>query len=141
MARFDDVSLMKPVRLFSPITIGATTPLTSTTVDTLGFDAVTLIFNLGAINDMVSSIVINDSPDDSVWTAVADTFLIGNLEANIASVATDDNELASIGYRGDKRYLQVVLTPSTASGTNLYCAIALLGQPQKAAVAVSQFTA
>ena len=130
--RFDNVQDMLPVRLVSPLSIEATTPIVSQSLDTKGFMAVSLMFATGTLTDLVATVLIEDSPDDVVYTAVADSFLIGNLEANLALAITNDDEVASIGYRGDERFVRVTVTPTTATVTgNTFSLIGLLSQPEK----------
>ena len=122
---------MKPVVMIAPVSIESTTPIVSAVVNTLGFNALTLLFATGALTDLVASVLIEDSSDNSVFVAVEDRFLIGNQEANLANDAGDDDKLASVGYTRGKQFVRVTVTPTTATAvTNLYSLVGILSEPQ-----------
>lgn len=84
-----------------------------TGVDLLGFEAATIEFSFGAWTDGVHTGVVEESDDDSTYTAVASTDLIGNLP--IVDAADEDNTVHTVGYRGGKRYVRAGFTVATAT--------------------------
>jgi hypothetical protein len=64
---------------------------------------------------------------------VADTFLLGT-EAEAGFQFDDDDEVRKIGYRGDKRYVRLTITPSGNTGDAPLAALAILGGPKLAPV-------
>ncbi len=98
---------------------------TSATIDRMksdgGYEALALYLLAGTWTDGTFAFAINDSPDNSVWTAVgtsAPDNLIPDATtgfANISSVATAVNQ--KVGYIGSKRYVQVVCTVTGAPAT------------------------
>lgn len=128
----DQVQSMLPVRMISPLSIEATTPIVSQVVDTLGFGSLTILFGTGVLTDLVASILIEDSSDNVVFVPVEDRFLRGNQESNLANAADDDNKVASIGYLRGLQFVRVTLTPTTATAvTNEYFVLGLLGDPHE----------
>lgn len=120
-------------------TLSGVTPSTPAAVDATGFNSVTYFVTTGTVTDAgtVDGITfeVQESDDDSTYTAVADADLIG-LESglSIVSDAADNQVVGKIGYAGAKRYTKLVATGTT--GTNaVVSAYALLGHPSTAPVA------
>lgn len=102
------------------------TTFTSATIDRLsadgGYESLTLYLLAGTWTDGSFAFAINDSPDDSTYTAVAAAFLIpegvpSTGFASITSAATSKNQ--KVGYTGAQRYVQVVCTVSGSPGTGV----------------------
>jgi hypothetical protein len=93
-----------------------------------GFRSALVVVNVGTVTDGTHTVVVQDSPDGSSWTAVADEFLQGS-EPVITSA--NDERVHEIGYKGHQRYLRAVVnvtgTPSTGG---FYDAVILLGWPR-----------
>jgi len=137
--KFDMNSVVKAVRLVSPFDQADTTNLVSEEVDTQGFESLVLLFATGAINDLVSTILIEHSLTTSTgFTAVPDSQLNG-LEAALTHAADDDDKVAQIGYHGERRFVRITYVVTTGSGVNLIAAIALLGSPHRAATTPAAF--
>lgn len=67
-------------------------------------------------------IVVEDSPDDSVWTVVDDADILGATVASAGIVKAFDSAHAAgaayrFGYKGDKRYVRVTLDFSGTHGS------------------------
>lgn len=90
-----------------------------------------VVVHTGTITDGTHTIEVQDSDDNSTFTAVADEFLQGT-EPAISS--TDDDSLFFIGYIGPKRYLRVVSTVAGATTGGVYGAVVLLGEPRRGPV-------
>lgn len=88
-----------------------------------------VVINAGVVTDGTHTITVQDSPDGTSWTAVADEFLQGTEPAITSS---NDAQIHEIGYTGQQRYLRVVSTVSGAPATGgLYSVDILLGWPRR----------
>lgn len=90
-----------------------------------------VVVHTGTMTDGTHTISVEDSPDDTTFTAVADQYLQGT---EPAIVAADDNKLFFVGYIGEKRYLRVVTTVASATTGGIYGAAILLGEPRRGPV-------
>lgn len=97
------------------------TAIVSTVADLLGYCGAMLAINIGANTDadVTFVVLIEDSPDDSVFTAVADAYLNGT-ESLAGFAFGDDNELRKIGYVGNQRYLRATITPADNAAGNIF---------------------
>ena len=82
-------------------------------IDRQGSDGLEFIFQVGAYTDGSVTPLIEESDDDSDYTAVADADLT-NTEASAALTAAG---VSKIGYVGFKRYVRA--TAVTAAGSTL----------------------
>lgn len=88
-----------------------------------------VVINAGTVTDGTHTIQVQDSPNGTDWTAVADEFLQG---AEPAITSANDERVHEIGYTGQQRYLRVVSTVSGSPSTGgLYSAVVLLGWPRR----------
>lgn len=78
--------------------------------------AVEFFIALGTVADadVTFTTLVEDSSDNTNWTAVDDAFLLG-LEANGLQYDSD-NKVGKIGYAGGKRYVRLTFTPANNSG-------------------------
>ncbi|WP_406730897.1 hypothetical protein [Streptomyces sp. NBC_01794] len=109
------------------------TTTTGATVDRMtdegGFRSALVVVHTGTITDGTHTVAVQDSPNNSDWTAVADEFLQGT---EPAIVAADDDKVFEIGYTGHERYLRAVITVTGSPATGgIYGAVVLLGWPRK----------
>lgn len=80
------------------------------------FRACMFIVHTGTMTDGTVAVTMQDSPDNSTWTAVDSSYIQGSLP----SVAnTDDDKVFEVGYVGPQRYVRIVATTSgaTSGGT------------------------
>lgn len=125
---------MQYIQSIDPVTL--TADANGTGVDTRGFDSTTILFLVGESGDTLSGSVkieleVEDSPDDSVWTDVADTdltiFVSGTNTGTVAVIdaAAEDDSIHSTGYLGDKRYVRPVVnvTGTHTNGTPIGAAV------------------
>ena len=139
MSKFDMQSVVKAIRFIDPFDQANTTDLVSEEIDTDGFESLVLLFALGALNDLVSTVLVEHSTvSGSGFTAVPDSQLNG-LETSLTIAGDDDNKVAQIGYHGDRQFVRATLVVTTGSGVNLVAGIALLGTPHRAATTASVF--
>lgn len=109
-----------------------TTTTTGATVDRMmssgGFRSAMVVVHAGTVTDGTHTVEVQDSPNDSDWTAVAAEFLQG---AEPALTSSNDEQVHEIGYTGHQRYLRVVVTVSGSPATGgVYSAVVLLGWPR-----------
>ena len=98
-------------------------------VDLSGFHSATVAFVVGTITDGTHTPSVQESDDNSAFTAVAAADLIGTL----AALASSTNQ--RVGYRGIKRYLRAVTTVSGATTGGVYAGVVIRGDARKAPVA------
>lgn len=78
------------------------------TVDKLGYTSMTAVVSIGAWTDADHAFSLEDSPDDSTWTAVAASEMDGTFTD--VTDATTDGTTQIVAYLGSERYLRVVTT-------------------------------
>ncbi len=139
MAKFDMYNTVKAVRVASPFDQADTTNLVGEVVDTTGFEGVVLLFLTGGLNDLVSTILIEQSATSGgVYAAIPDAQLHG-LETALTIAADDDNKVAQIGVRNTLPFVRATFVVTTGSGVNLIAAIAILGMPHRAKTTPAAF--
>lgn len=101
-----------------------------TGVDTTGFDAVGIVISAGTITDGTSYVFeVQESSDNSTFTAVADADLIGTEPTLTAS---DDNVVREVGYKGRQKFVRVAITSVAGVTTGgLFAAYVALGAPRR----------
>ena len=77
-----------------------------------------MVTGTNADADATFTLLIEDSPDNSNWTAVADAYLNGT-EVLGSFTFADDGEVRKIGYVGNQPYVRATLTPANNTG-NLF---------------------
>lgn len=88
-----------------------TTATTTATLDTQNYDAASFHIRIGGTAPAPTSVVMNESDDDSTYTVVSAAEQIG--EEDITGWAI--NKTLRLGYVGTKRYVQLVITPSAST--------------------------
>lgn len=85
-------------------------------VDLLGYESAMAVIDAGAWTDGTHTFELQESDDDSTYTAVADADLQGT--EPVVDGAADDDQVYRIGYLGSKGYLRVsvVVTGSPSTG-------------------------
>ena len=128
----DLLSNVHPVPAISPAAaIADNTPAESVTVDRQGYDSLTFLVLTGALADADATFAVEVQHADADWsgeTAVPDGELVGT-EALASFDFSADDRCLKIGYRGTKRFVRIVVTPSGNSGNAFVAAVALLGHP------------
>lgn len=124
-----------PVLLFAPIAAQTnnSTARVSKIIDRRGYDSLTLILINGTNTDADATFaVLVEDGDNSALAdnaAVSDDDLIGT-EALAGFAFGDDDECRKIGYRGNKRYVRVTVTPTGNNAGDWFMAgVAILGHP------------
>lgn len=102
--------------------VNSTATKTSTTIDLQGYDSVNVLFALGLAGDTLTgslywTLKLTHSDDDSSYSDVA----LADLNNTAATVVVDsmskDETVYGFGYKGAKRYLRAVATPTGSHST------------------------
>ena len=131
-------TLIHPLRVISPVSVADNTAQVGQIIDRQGFDSVTYVIATGSIADADATFTaLLEEGDDSGLSdaaAVADADLLGT-EALAGFQFDDDDETRKIGYRGDKRYTRLTITPAANASAALFSAVAVLAAPNTAPTA------
>lgn len=119
--------------LVSLIAVGAslaaaarTASANGTGVDLAGYGSAAVVFASGTITDGTHTPSLEESNDNSTFTAVAAADMTGTLAA-LAS-----NTIQEVGYIGTKRYIRAVVTVSGSPSTGgVYNALVVRGNASK----------
>ena len=132
MASYDQKTSLKALKALNIASIATSTTTAGSSIDTKGFESLTLFVELGARTDGTFLPLVQDSDDNSTFADVVDTFLIGT-EAE-ASLNTA-NTVKSIGYVGKKRYVKLSIVSSAVTSGATVSATAILSNASKRPVA------
>lgn len=109
------------------------------TIDTQGYESVTLVMVVGVATD-AQTVTLEHSVDDSTYDAVLPGDVISDPDNTSAAILTDflgtgttDHVVKVLGYCGGRRYLQVDGTGAGGTGAN-FGVFAILGNPQNAPI-------
>ncbi|MFM2345358.1 MAG: hypothetical protein RL654_111 [Pseudomonadota bacterium] len=105
-----------------------TATVNGTSVDTTNYGSAAVIFEMGALTDGTHTPSVQDSDDNTNFTTVSASGLIGAL-SNLAA-----NTVQKVGYIGTKRYVRPVLTIAGATTGAVSSAIVVGGDCRKAPV-------
>jgi len=111
-------------------TIATNTTTAGSSVDTNGYESVTLNYKLGVRTDGSYLPVVTESDDGTTFTAVSSDFLVGTP----AALATSHGS-QRIGYVGKKRYVKASFTSTSVTTGSLATADAILSSPRTAPTA------
>jgi hypothetical protein len=128
MASYDQKTSLKAVKALNIASIATNTTTVGPSIDTTGFESVTLFVELGARTDGTFLPVVQGSDDNSTFADVTDGFLIGT-EAE-ASLNTA-NTIKSIGYVGKRRYVRLSIVSSGVTSGATVSATAILADAVK----------
>ena len=97
------------------------TAIVSSVANLKGYDGCMLAINIGANTDANATfaVLIEDSDNNSDYSAVADEYLTGT-EALAGFAFDDDNELRKVGYTGIKQYVRATITPTGNDSGNIF---------------------
>jgi hypothetical protein len=99
---------------------GDAAALTTASLDCLGFDAATFNVHAGAVAPAPTSVVMQESADDSAWTTVAADEQVG--EEALADWAV--SKTLRLAYVGGKRYARLVITPNGSTDLTVTATLA-----------------
>lgn len=87
------------------------------------FRSAMFIVHSGTLTDGSVAVTMQDSPDNSTWTAVDASYIQGALPT---IAATDDDKTFEVGYAGPQRYVRLVATTSSATTGGTFGATCVL---------------
>jgi hypothetical protein len=118
-------------RVLSPVSVADNTAQVGQVVDRLGFDSLTYVIAAGSLGDAgaeFTALLEESDASGSGYAAVADADLLGT-ETLASFIQSDDDKCFKLGYRGNKRYTRLTITPTNNATAALLCVIAVLGHP------------
>lgn len=122
---------INPKRALSPVSVADNTAQVCQAVDRQGFESVTYLVATGTLGDAgaeFTALLEESDASGSGYSAVADADLLGT-EALASFIQSDDDKVFKIGYKGNKRYTRLTITPTNNATAALLCVIAVLGHP------------
>lgn len=113
----------------NPATMNATTTGSSVDRDSGSkmFQAALVVIVTGTMTDGSHVISLEESADNSSWSAVAASDIQGTAPT---LAAADDNVVKQIGYLGSKRYIRVKSTVTPGATGGIYGASVVLSDPR-----------
>jgi hypothetical protein len=132
MASYDQKTSLKALKALNIASIATNTTTAGSSIDTKGFESLTLFFELGARTDGTFLPLVQDSDDNSTFADVIDQFLIGTEAEALLNTA---NTVKSIGYVGKKRYVKASIVSSAVTSGATASATAILANAAKRPVA------
>lgn len=133
---------IKQVQALIPIALGATGVMTGPVIDRKGYAGVEFIVDYGSITTTGTAIaaVVKEGDATGSMTSASDDDLLGTealvgLAAGARSAGTGKEVSKRVGYKGNKRYVQLVLTHSGTTSVGAVAASAVLFNPEAAPVA------
>ena len=126
MGKLDLIGNVTEQQVIDPVVV--TADANGETVDLAEYNDVAFYVLVGESGDTLSGSVkieleIQDSPDDSAWTAAADADIIGAVTGTnvgtfaVIDAAAEDDVVASTRYTGNERYCRCVVNV-TGTHTN-----------------------
>lgn len=119
-------------RVISPVSVADNTAQVGQIIDRANYDSLTYLIATGSIADADATFTVlleeGDVSNLSDAAAVADADLIGT-EVLAQFQFDDDNECRKLGYKGNKRYTRLTITPVNNASAAVLCAVAVLGSP------------
>jgi hypothetical protein len=137
----NDLQVAKYVQVIAPAAIVDDASFTTNEIDTLDFDYLTVVFNLGATDIAMAALKMQSS--DASGSGFADVTGLDcngdtDIDGSAAALpsATDDNSLVvfQVDLRGQKRYFDLVATAGNGSTGSFGSAVAILSKGAVSAV-------
>lgn len=116
-------------RAISPVSVADNTAQVSQIIDMQGHKSLVFAIATGSLADADATFTVlvehGDASNLSGGTAVPDDMLNG-LETDASFIFSDDDKVRKIGYRGDKRYVRLTITPANNASAALISAVAIM---------------
>lgn len=104
-----------------------TASASGTSSDLAGYNSLVYRWQVGTVTDGTHTPSLEESDDDSTYTAVAAADIQGTAAALVSNTAQ------TLGYLGAKRYVRPKTTVATATTGGVYGVTAILGHPRNVA--------
>lgn len=137
------MNLHEEVRTFTalaPAALTTTAGRVGKIVDRKGYNGVEWVIAYGSITatDATISVVVKEGDATGSMTSVADTYLNGTealagIAAGARTSGTGKNVTKRLGYKGNKRYVQLSIGAATVTAATIIGAVAVLFAPEAAA--------
>lgn len=114
--------------------VAADTLIVGEIIDTLGYESLEYIAQVGIITTGTMSLIIEEG-DDSGLSDAAVVSADNTLGALTGFIVTDDDTTKRVGSIGKKRYQRLSFQPAGTAAIDFVSAIAILGNPKVAPVA------
>ena len=125
------------VRVISPISQAGNTAMVGAIMDMQGFSAAEFLITLGTITTAGTTYTAlleeGAVANLSDAAAVADADLLGT-EALASFVDSEVNTTKKLGYKGNKRYIRLTMTPAGNTGASTMSAVCVKACPSIAPV-------
>ena len=131
-----NVKVVKGIGATDGAAAGAST--VSAEIDTLGYESLEWLLDVGTITTGTFTTLLEASPDDGagsptgVWTAVPAANILGNsggaAGAGPSLIATDDDQVRRIGVISKVRHQRLTVVGAATPVADI-CVMALLGNP------------
>lgn len=135
-------SNVKQILAINPVALGATGAITGAIIDRQGYGGVEFLVTYGSITTTGTDValVVKEGDVTGTLTSVADADLLGTealaaLAAGARVAGTGKEVVKRIGYKGIKRYVQLVLTHTGTTSVGIVGAAAIMHCPSVAPVA------
>lgn len=118
----------------------STSTKTSTAIDLQGYNSANVVFAVGICGDTLSgslywTLKLTHSDNDSDYSDVTTADLENTAATIVIDASSEDETVYGFGYKGNKRYLKAVATPTGTHSTGTPLGIiALRGTPSYAPV-------
>lgn len=141
MSNNDLHSNMKQVQAVIPAAIGANATKTGAIIDRQGYGGVEFVIDYGSVTTTGSivTVVVKEGDVTGTLTSVADADLLGtealaSLLAGARVAGTGKEVSKRVGYKGNKRYVQVSLVQTGTTSVGAVAASAILFNPSQVPV-------
>lgn len=128
----DMMNNIHPVRAISPVSVADNTASVSQIIDTRGYDSLAFVIAIGSVADVDATFAVTMRHGDAANLSDGAAVPAGMLNGTTTLAGfqfDDDNETRKIGYVGDKRYVEMTITPTNNASAALLAAVAILGAP------------
>lgn len=106
------------------------TAINGSSADLKGYHSAEVLIVAGTRTDGTFTFTIQESSDDSAWSAVANASLLGGNNAIVVNTTATASKIYARGYNGTKRYLRVIQTETSATTGLVYSSVILRGHKQ-----------
>lgn len=134
-------SNIKVLQAIIPAAIGANATKTGPVIDRRGYGAVEFVTEYGAVTTTgtIVTLIVKEGDVTGTMTSVADADLIGtealaSLAAGARVAGTGKEVSKRVGYKGEKRYVQLLMVQTGTTSVGCVAASAILANPAVAPV-------
>lgn len=111
------------------------TPIVSQIINLAGYDSCVFALLLGSLADADATFAVTMTHGSQANLSDGVAVPANNIEGSLALASfdfSDDNQERKVGYKGNKQYVQLTITPSNNTGNVFIAATAILGNARYA---------